>query len=245
MRVVVTHRIAALTAGVLLAGGTTFLASTGTASATSPDITVSQVYGGGGNSGATLTNDFVELFNRGTAPVTLSGWSVQYASSTGTNWRVTPLSGVLSAGAHYLVAEDAGAGGTQPLPAPDATGSIAMSATSGKVALVTSTTALGCGAACSTAAGVRDFVGYGSANDAEGGAPAPRLSNTTAALRAGAGGTDTDNNAADFVSGVPVPRNTASGGGGGRSGTRIDQIQGAAHISPDVGLTVADVPGVV
>ncbi|HEX5496645.1 MAG TPA: endonuclease/exonuclease/phosphatase family protein, partial [Mycobacteriales bacterium] len=29
------------------------------------------------------------------------------------------------------------------------------------------------------------------------------------------------------------------------SGTRIDGIQGATHISPDVGLTVADVPGVV
>ena len=36
------------------------------ARAISPDIVISQVYGGGGNSGATLTNDFIELFNRGT-----------------------------------------------------------------------------------------------------------------------------------------------------------------------------------
>jgi uncharacterized protein len=34
--------------------------------AASPDIVISQVYGGGGNSGAQYTHDFVELFNRGT-----------------------------------------------------------------------------------------------------------------------------------------------------------------------------------
>ena len=243
MRVVVTHRTAVLATAALLAGGMTFLASTGTASAISPDITISQVYGGGGNSGASLTSDFVELFNRGTTSVALTGWSVQYASSTGTSWRVTPLSGVMPPGTHYLVAEAAGAGGTQPLPTPDATGTTAMSATSGKVALVTSASALGCGANCSSAAGVHDFVGYGSANDSEGG-PAPTLSNTTAALRGGAGGMDTDNNATDFVEGTPTPRNSASGGGG-PVGARIHQIQAAGHISPDNGLTVADVPGVV
>lgn len=30
--------------------------------ALSSDIVISQVYGGGGNSGATLTHDFIELF---------------------------------------------------------------------------------------------------------------------------------------------------------------------------------------
>ncbi len=55
-----------------------------TTQATSPDIVISQVYGGGGNSGAPLKNDFVELFNRGTTSVSLSGWSIQYASATGT-----------------------------------------------------------------------------------------------------------------------------------------------------------------
>ena len=242
MRVVVTHRTAVLATAALLAGGMTFLASTGTAAATSPDVTISQVYGGGGNSGATLTSDFIELFNRGTTSVTVTGWSVQYASSTGTTWRVTPLSGAIPPGSHYLVAEATGAGGTQPLPSPDATGTTAMSATSGKVALVTSTSALGCGTTCSAATGVRDFVGYGSANDSEGGT-APTLSNTTAALRAGAGGVDTDDNAADFVRGTPNPRNSVSGGGS--VGARIHQIQGAAHLSPDNGLTVTGVPGVV
>src|SRR5215213_2411048 len=36
------------------------------AQAVSTSIVISQVYGGGGNSGATYQNDFVELFNRGT-----------------------------------------------------------------------------------------------------------------------------------------------------------------------------------
>ena len=35
-------------------------------------------------SGATYRNDFIELFNRGTNPVNVTGWSVQYASASGT-----------------------------------------------------------------------------------------------------------------------------------------------------------------
>ena len=33
-----------------------------------PHLAISQVYGGGGNAGATLKNDFIEVFNRGTVP---------------------------------------------------------------------------------------------------------------------------------------------------------------------------------
>ncbi len=33
---------------------------------------------------ASRTHDFIELFNRGTPPVSLSGWSLQYASAIGT-----------------------------------------------------------------------------------------------------------------------------------------------------------------
>jgi predicted extracellular nuclease len=54
-------------------------------------IVISQVYGGGGNSGATYKNDFIELFNPSTSTVSLAGWSVQYASATGTSWSVTTL----------------------------------------------------------------------------------------------------------------------------------------------------------
>jgi uncharacterized protein len=59
---------------------------------------------------------------------------------------------------------------------PDATGNIAMAATAGKVALVSSTTALS--GACPTT-GVIDFVGFGTtANCFEGAGPTPTLSNT-------------------------------------------------------------------
>src|SRR5450759_3072676 len=49
-----------------------------------PQMVISQVYGAGGNDGAVLKNDYVELFNAGTASATLTGWSVQYESSAGT-----------------------------------------------------------------------------------------------------------------------------------------------------------------
>jgi predicted extracellular nuclease len=231
---------------LVLASTTAPLVLSAPASAVSADVVIAEVYGGGGNSGATYTNDFVELYNRGSVTVDLTGWSVQYASSTGTTWQATALAGSLAPGRHYLVQEAQGSGGTQALPTPDATGTIAMSAAAGKVALVTSTTRLACGTTCHAAAGVRDFVGYGTANDFEGSAPAPGLSNSTSDSR-NATGTDTDNNATDFTAGAPGPQNTAGSGGGtgGIDGLRIHDVQGAAQQSPYVGKTVNAVPGVV
>ena len=82
----------------------------------SANLVISQVYGGGGNSGSIYKNDFIEIFNRGTTTVSVGGWSVQYASATGSSWSVTALSGHGSAGAHYLVAESRGTGGTTAFP---------------------------------------------------------------------------------------------------------------------------------
>ncbi len=179
------------------------------AAAVSPDIVISQVYGGGGNFGATYTNDFIELYNRGASAVDVTGWSVQYASAPGSSWSVTVLNGSIAPGSHYLIQEAAGPGGTTPLPTPDATGGIALSAVSGKVAVVTTNAALTCGVDCDAAVGVHDLAGYGAANDFEA-AAAPGLSNTTAALRDGGGSVDTDNNSADFAEGAPNPRNSGS-----------------------------------
>src|SRR4051794_40141212 len=131
---------------IVVAATVAALLPAASASAASPDVVISQVYGGGGNAGATFTNDFIELSNLGGAAVDLSGWSVQYAASAGTSWQATALSGSIPAHGHYLVQEAAGTGGTTALPTPDATSSINMSGTNGKVALVTSATALGCGA---------------------------------------------------------------------------------------------------
>jgi len=190
------------------------LAASGAANAAG-DVVISQVYGGGGNSGAPFTNDFIELHNNTSTPVALDGWSVQYASATGTgNFQATPLSGTIGPGGYYLVQESKGAGGAQALPPPDASANIAIAATSGKVILARSSTALACNggsAPCSPAqlALIIDLVGFGGADFFEA-AATPALTNTTAAIRAGGGCTDTDNNGADFTVDAPNPRNSAS-----------------------------------
>src|SRR6184192_1983014 len=95
--------------------------------AISAGVVISQVYGGGGNAGATLKNDFIELYNRGNTAIDLTGWSVQYASSTGSVWLATPLTGSLDPGHYYLIQEAQGAGGGVDLPVPNVVDFIAMS----------------------------------------------------------------------------------------------------------------------
>ncbi len=171
-------------------------------------IVISQVYGGGGNSGATHRNDFVELFNRGASPTDISGWTLQYASATGSGWSATPLSGVILPGQYYLIQEGTGRSGAGvQLSTPDAVGGIGLSAASGKVALVSGSPLLS-GSAPNDPR-IIDFVGYGTANFAEG-PTASQLSNTTAITRAGGGCVDANNNGSDFTRGAPSPRNSAS-----------------------------------
>jgi uncharacterized protein len=208
------------------------------AQAVSTSIVISQVYGGGGNSGATYKNDFIELYNRGASTVSLSGWSVQYASTSGTSWSKTNLTAFsLAPGQYYLIQEAAGAGGTVNLPAPDATGSIAMSATGAKVALVNNQTLL-TGSGCPFAASVVDFVGYDGANCFEGSGATGTLSNTTAALRNGGGSVDTDNNASDFTVGTPTPHNSTGNPFGYGTATPSTPFPGATTL-----LTVVVIPG--
>jgi uncharacterized protein (TIGR03437 family) len=199
----------------------------------SPDVVISQVYAGGGNAGAPLGNDFVELYNRGNAAVDLTGWSVQYSSATSTEWLVTFLAGAIQPGRYYLVQEAEGANVAAPaLPAPDATGTIAMSGTAAKVRVVRDDGT------------VVDLVGYGTANMSER-APAPALTNTTAAIRRGNGCIDTDDNSADFQIGAPRPRNSSADSNGSCDAPpvealplRISEIQGPGSESPVVGRLV-------
>ncbi len=228
--------------------------------APSPDALISEVYGGGGNSGATLKQDFVELANKATGSISLDGLSVQYISATpgaSTQWSVTPLAGSIAPGKTFLVAEAKGTGGTVDLPTPDATGSIAMSATGGTIALVTGTTALACKTAADCAADtrVKDLVGFGTAVVREG-AATNALSNTTSAFRNIELG-DTDDNFTDFKVGAPSPTNSKGETPGGGNpdpdpdpdptpgDKRIHDVQGVTRISPLLGQKVANVPGVV
>lgn len=179
----------------------------------SPDLVVSQVYAGGGNAGATYTHDYVELFNRGATAIDVSGWTVQYASASGTTWESTPLAGSIQPGRYYLVQMASAAAVGSPLPAPDAAGATNLANAGGKIALVRDAALLTCGASagsCSSSPQVADLLGWGSAADFEGAGAAPALSNTSAALRAGSGCTDTDDSGADFGDETPTPRNSSA-----------------------------------
>jgi hypothetical protein len=166
---------------------------------------MSQIFGGGGNSGAPFKNDFVELHNNTAQSVTLFGWSVQYASATGafTNIATIPTATIPSGG-YYLIQQVGGATGAN-LPTADATGTLNFSATNGKVALVAGIT----GVSGSTSTLLSDFVGFGTANDFETTAAAA-ASNTTSLLRLSQGTADTNNNGADFITGTPAPRNSST-----------------------------------
>ncbi len=174
------------------------------------DVVISQMYGAGGNSGATLRYDYVELFNRGSSAVAVGGWTIQYASASGTSWGKAelPAGTSIEPGKYFLVklASSNTAVGTD-VPADFYSGSVNMSGASGKVALVNNNTALTGAQPSSTA--IQDVVGYGTANFFET-AAAPAMSATTSLLRANGGCTDTNNNAGDFTAVAPAFRSAAS-----------------------------------
>ncbi len=174
------------------------------------NVVISQMYGAGGNSGATLRYDYVELFNRGSSAVAVGGWTIQYASASGTSWGKAelPAGTSIEPGKYFLVklASSNTAVGTD-VPADFYSGSVNMSGASGKVALVNNNTALTGAQPSSTA--IQDVVGYGTANFFET-AAAPAMSATTSLLRANGGCTDTNNNAGDFTAVAPAFRSAAS-----------------------------------
>jgi hypothetical protein len=186
---------------------------------TPPGVVISQIYGGGGNSGSTYKNDFIELYNSGATPVNLSGWSVQYTGATAPfaavssfdgSPLVTNLSGTIQPGHYFLVQEAAGAGGTTNLPAPDNTGTIAIGSTAGKIALLSNPTVLSGNCPGFLANGIVDFVGFAPTADCSETSPTAILSNTTAAIRNQNGCQDTDNNSNDFSVNVAIPRNSSN-----------------------------------
>ena len=176
-------------------------------------IVINEVYGGGGNSGTTLKQDFIELYNRGTSPVTLTNAYIQYGSATGVfggtgtppNIFALPASITINPGKYYLIQGATGAGGTVNLDTPDFTiSTLAMSATGGKVALTTDNVVV----TSATQNNVIDLVGWNTnTNIFEGSGPAPVTTATTSISRTN--GIDTNNNAADFATGTPSPRNSS------------------------------------
>lgn len=189
------------------------------AHAASSDVVVAEVYGGGGNSGAPYRSDFIELGNASGAAVSLDGWTVRYWSATGTTFQSTALSGSIAPGGRYLVQQADGANtAATPLPTPAVTGTIAMSGSAGRVAVV------------DAAGNVVDLVEYSG------------TTNSTSAARTTL--VDTDSYAADFAIGAPTPSNDGYVAPVVPVRT-VAEVQGAAHRSPLEGSLVADVSGVV
>ncbi|MBN1396584.1 MAG: lamin tail domain-containing protein [Bacteroidetes bacterium] len=190
-------------------------------------VVISEIYGGGGNSGSTYKNDFIELYNSADSTVVLDGWSVQYASASATGaWKVTILGGSIAPHGFFLVQEDAGTGGTTDLPSPDAEGVINISAGNGKIALCNTTAALT--GASPPVFNIIDLVGFGSSNFFEGSSPASAPSNTKSIERKASyestvesmctGGSeellgnafDSNDNGSDFIVREPQPQNSDS-----------------------------------
>jgi uncharacterized protein (TIGR02145 family) len=173
-----------------------------------PKINISQVYTRAGLIQDSYYHQFIELFNPGTEPVDVTGWSVQYADSMSNTWQMTPLQGTIQPRSFYLIRQAFKPLGSKYLPATTLQGSIHMNTNSGKVALVNHTQLLS--DSC-PATGIIDFVGYGNADCFEGPSPANQntdLTNNLSSLQRVDGGCwDTNDNLADWRWAAPSPRN--------------------------------------
>ncbi|MDB5226120.1 MAG: hypothetical protein JWN78_313, partial [Bacteroidota bacterium] len=173
-------------------------------------LVISQVYGGGGNAGATYLNDFVELFNPTGSAISITGWSIQYISSGGTVFNGVNLpSGSIQPGSYFLAKLSSGGANGSALPTADVTGVRDMAASGATVVLNNSTTLI---TSCSQAS-VIDLVGYGTTASTwcyEGTGATGTTSSTNSAFRKNGGCTDSDNNTNDFTVAAVSPRNSAT-----------------------------------
>ena len=211
---------------------------------------IAEVYGGGGNTGAPYTHDYVVLYNPNESSYDLTGHSIQYASASGAFTNINPISGSIGAKSYFLIQLAGGATGVA-LPTPDLTivaTPINLSATNGKVALVSNTD----GITGSADLDAIDFVGFGTANDREGTTAAAAPSNTTSLRRKSDYNTseyayfgnawDANQNSTDFyvhsLSTATPPRS-------GARGLQISTTAGWRMMSSPVSTTYATLLGPV
>ncbi|WP_372729875.1 ExeM/NucH family extracellular endonuclease, partial [Nocardioides sp.] len=204
-------------------------------------LVISEVYGAGGNSGATYNADFVELYNPTDAPISLSGLSIHYRSATGTSGgSPTALSGSVPPAKRWLIQMSATGANGNPLPAPDSVASpaLSMAAAGGQVYLLNGTTPITTSGNMAGNAAIVDMGGFATATSFET-AAGPTATATQSAHRTAAGA-DTDNNSSDFTLGAVTPQNCDCAPPPPPPGgiTPIAEIQGTGTVSPKAGETV-------
>jgi 5'-nucleotidase len=204
-------------------------------------LVISEVYGAGGNAGAVLNADYVELYNPTSAAISVADDFIHYRAGTGGSGG-TPfrLNGSVPAGGHYLIQMGAAGANGAALPTPDAgPAGFNMAAAGGQVYLLANGTAITTTGNQAGAAGVIDMVGATAATSFETSATSAGAT-TTQSLNRSATGADTDVNTADFSLAAPSPQNTSSGGGGTPTPTEhsIAEIQGTGASSPLVNQPV-------
>ena len=180
---------------VALAAGT-ITVPTAHAATDGSNVVINEVYGGGGNSGSTISNDFVELYNPTDKDIDLAGWVLDQQAANGNSGNKATLSGTVPAGGYFLIKGAAGNNKDNPLENADYESKFNFS---GKEASAVLTDASG---------NQVDLVGWGGAKNFEGNA-AKGTSNSTSIQRKEAG-VDTDDNAADFHAAAPTPQGSGS-----------------------------------
>ena len=193
-------------------------------------IVINEVYGAGGNAGAAYNRDYVELYNNGTTTVDIAGYSLQYASATGTSYSrcdITAADTMIEAGTYFLIqlgTTNAAVGSALPTPDAMPTCNQNISGSNGKLALTTTQTTLN-GTTCPpTGATIVDFVGFGTANCSET-AAAPAAADSQSSIQRTTG-IDTNNNSADFVSGTPTPQAAGATAAGAMINGRVADSRG-------------------
>ena len=239
-----TVRGAALVAATALVVAPLTATPTAFANTAGTGLVISEVYGGGGNSGATYNHDFVELYNPTNVAVDVSSMSVQYRSSGGTGnpSGVIALSGSVPAKGYYLVeggSQDITVGQDLPVT-PGASGNVNMSGTKGTVFLANQTTALTAPPTGSVTgdSSILDLVGFGGTNTWEGTAAVAPADNATS-LQRDTTGADTDVNSADFTAAKATPGTEAVPPPPPvKDPITIEQLQGTTDTSPYATQTV-------
>ena len=175
----------------LAAGTVTVAAPTASAAPDNSNVVINEVYGGGGNSGATVNADFVELYNPTDQPIDVTGWTIEQRSTSDNVGNTHTLTGVVPAKSTFLITSKPGSNGDAITGADDESATFNFS---GKGAIAVLLDANN---------NEVDVIGWGDASRAEG-APADGTTNGTSIQRITLGA-DTDNNATDFVVAAPTP----------------------------------------